>query len=102
MARIGILVVAYNAESTLRSVLQRIPPEIMNKVEEIFVFELLGRRRELHRRLALFREAFIQRDEARVVAARAAHVHFMAAEVLDRGELRRARTGTPAPAAARS
>lgn len=39
MPRIGILVVAYNAESTLRSVLQRIPPEIMAKVEEIFVFD---------------------------------------------------------------
>jgi len=39
MARIGILVVAYNAESTLRSVLQRIPAEIMDKVEEIFVFD---------------------------------------------------------------
>src|SRR6476661_2368458 len=39
MPRIGILVVAYNAESTLRSVLQRIPPDIMNKVEEIFVFD---------------------------------------------------------------
>lgn len=39
MARIGILVVAYNAESTLRTVLQRIPPEIMHKVEEIFVFD---------------------------------------------------------------
>ena len=39
MARIGILVVAYNAETTLRTVLQRIPPEIMRKVEEIFVFD---------------------------------------------------------------
>jgi glycosyltransferase involved in cell wall biosynthesis len=39
MSRIGILVVAYNAESTLRSVIQRIPPEIMAKVEEIFVFD---------------------------------------------------------------
>jgi glycosyltransferase involved in cell wall biosynthesis len=39
MARIGILVVAYNAESTLRSVLQRIPPPIMDKVEEVFVFD---------------------------------------------------------------
>ncbi len=39
MARIGILVVAYNAESTLRRVLERIPPEIMHKVEEIFVFD---------------------------------------------------------------
>lgn len=39
MARIGILVVAYNAEATLQSVLKRISPEIMNKVEEIFVFD---------------------------------------------------------------
>src|SRR5215210_7579720 len=39
MARIGILVVAYNAESTLRTVLQRIPAPIMDKVEEIFVFD---------------------------------------------------------------
>lgn len=39
MPRIGILVVAYNAEATLRSVLQRISPEIMAKVEEIFVFD---------------------------------------------------------------
>ena len=37
--RIGILVVAYNAETTLRSVLQRIPPDIMSKIEEIFVFD---------------------------------------------------------------
>jgi len=37
--RIGILVVAYNAESTLRSVIARIPPDIMDKVEEIFVFD---------------------------------------------------------------
>jgi len=39
MARIGILVVAYNAEATLQTVLQRIPPEIMHKVAEIFVFD---------------------------------------------------------------
>ncbi len=39
MTRIGILVVAYNAESTLQGVLDRIPPEIMAKVEEIFVFD---------------------------------------------------------------
>jgi glycosyltransferase involved in cell wall biosynthesis len=39
MARIGILVVAYNAESTLASVLERIPTAIMAKVEEIFVFD---------------------------------------------------------------
>jgi glycosyltransferase involved in cell wall biosynthesis len=37
--RIGILVVAYNAESTLRSVLRRIPVPIMAKVAEIFVFD---------------------------------------------------------------
>lgn len=45
MARIGILVVAYNAESTLRSVMDRIPPEIMAKVEEIFVFDDASRDR---------------------------------------------------------
>ena len=39
MARIGILVVAYNAEATLGSVIERIPPAIMAKVEEIFVFD---------------------------------------------------------------
>src|SRR3954454_8881668 len=37
--RIGILVVAYNAESTLRSVLQRIPPPIMAKIDQINVFD---------------------------------------------------------------
>src|SRR5687768_7012527 len=37
--RIGILVVAYNAQSSLRSVIARIPPDIMDKVEEIFVFD---------------------------------------------------------------
>lgn len=37
--RIGILVVAYNAESTLRSVLERIPEDVLAKVEEIFVFD---------------------------------------------------------------
>src|SRR4051812_9799412 len=39
LPRIGILVVAYNAETTLRSVLQRIPSAIMSKTEEIFVFD---------------------------------------------------------------
>jgi glycosyltransferase involved in cell wall biosynthesis len=38
-ARIGILVVAYNAESTLRSVLERIPPAVLAKIEEIVVFD---------------------------------------------------------------
>src|SRR5437763_1298763 len=37
--KIGILVVTYNAETTLRSVLRRIPPSIMAKIDEIFVFD---------------------------------------------------------------
>jgi glycosyltransferase involved in cell wall biosynthesis len=37
--RIGILVVAYNAQSTLHQVLQRVPANIMEKVEEVFVFD---------------------------------------------------------------
>jgi glycosyltransferase involved in cell wall biosynthesis len=37
--RIGILVVAYNAEATLRGVLARIPPAIRGKIEEVFVFD---------------------------------------------------------------
>jgi glycosyltransferase involved in cell wall biosynthesis len=39
MARIGILVVAYNAESTLQKVLQRIPADVYSKIVEIFVFD---------------------------------------------------------------
>jgi SAM-dependent methyltransferase/GT2 family glycosyltransferase len=37
--RIAIFVVAYNAASTLRWVLDRIPPEVWEKVEEVFVFD---------------------------------------------------------------
>jgi glycosyltransferase involved in cell wall biosynthesis len=37
--RIGILVVAYNAQSTLQSVLHRIPTQLRPKIEEIFVFD---------------------------------------------------------------
>src|SRR5258708_6780331 len=37
--KIGILVVAYNAETTLRSVLQRIPQAIWDKIEEVFIFD---------------------------------------------------------------
>ncbi|MEM8535424.1 MAG: glycosyltransferase family 2 protein [Chloroflexota bacterium] len=37
--RIGIFVIAYNAESTLTSVLERIPDEIIAKTEEIFVID---------------------------------------------------------------
>ena len=39
MPRIGILVVAYNAEATLQKVLQRIPADVYSKIEEIFVFD---------------------------------------------------------------
>src|SRR3984957_2979263 len=39
MKKIGILVVAYNAQSTLRSVLERIPPDVSKKITEIFVFD---------------------------------------------------------------
>jgi len=39
MKKIGILVVAYNARNTLRGVLQRIPPDVGNKITEIFVFD---------------------------------------------------------------
>ncbi len=38
-ARIGILVVAYNAESTLRGVLHRIPRNIWQRIEQVFVFD---------------------------------------------------------------
>lgn len=37
--RVAILIVAYNAASTLRHVLDRIPPEIWERVEEVFVFD---------------------------------------------------------------
>jgi glycosyltransferase involved in cell wall biosynthesis len=37
--RIGVFIIAYNAESTLTSVLERIPPDIVAKVEEIFVID---------------------------------------------------------------
>jgi glycosyltransferase involved in cell wall biosynthesis len=39
MPRIGILIVAYNAETTLKSVLGRIPPHIMAKIDEVCVFD---------------------------------------------------------------
>ncbi len=37
--RIGIFIVAYNAETTLATVLERIPDDVVAKVEEIFVFD---------------------------------------------------------------
>jgi glycosyltransferase involved in cell wall biosynthesis len=37
--RIAIFIVAYNAASTLRQVLDRIPEEVWAKVEEVFVFD---------------------------------------------------------------
>lgn len=39
MKRIGILIVAYNAESTLADVVRRLPEQIVDKVDEIFVFD---------------------------------------------------------------
>ena len=39
MPRIAIFIVAYNAEATLGGVIERIPAPIMDKVEEIFVFD---------------------------------------------------------------
>jgi glycosyltransferase involved in cell wall biosynthesis len=64
--RIGILVVAYNAESTLRSVLHRIPEAIVEKIDEIFVFDDASQDRTLevgkacreelpHAKLSVFR-----------------------------------------------
>jgi glycosyltransferase involved in cell wall biosynthesis len=37
--RIAIFIVTYNAAGTLRSVLERIPKEVWQKVEEVFVFD---------------------------------------------------------------
>ena len=37
--RIGVLIVAYNAVTTLASVLKRIPPEVWANVEEVAVFD---------------------------------------------------------------
>ena len=37
--RIAIFIVAYNAVSTLKNVLDRIPAEVWDKVEEVFVFD---------------------------------------------------------------
>src|SRR5215831_3204843 len=37
--RIGILVVTYNATSTLLPVLKRIPPSVWSNVEEVLVFD---------------------------------------------------------------
>lgn len=37
--RIAIFIVAYNAASTLRQVLDRIPDDVWEKVEEVFVFD---------------------------------------------------------------
>ena len=37
--KIGVFIVAYNAESTLAQVLQRIPPEVADRIDEVFVFD---------------------------------------------------------------
>lgn len=39
MTRIGVFIVAYNAEATLASVLRRIPSQVGEKLEEVFVFD---------------------------------------------------------------
>lgn len=39
MKRIGVLIVTYNAEPTLASVLERIPPAVAEKIEEVVVFD---------------------------------------------------------------
>jgi glycosyltransferase involved in cell wall biosynthesis len=39
LPRIAIFIVAYNAESTLSAVLRRIPADVLEKVEEVFVFD---------------------------------------------------------------
>lgn len=37
--KIGVLIVAYNAVSTLRAVLDRIPPSMRERIDEVFVFD---------------------------------------------------------------
>ncbi len=37
--RIGVLVVAYNAADTLVRTIQRIPPSLMERIEEVFIFD---------------------------------------------------------------
>lgn len=37
--KIGVLIVAYNAVSTLRAVLDRIPPAMRDRIDEVFVFD---------------------------------------------------------------
>lgn len=60
--RIAIFIVTYNAASTLRSVLDRIPESIWDKVEEVFIFDdssqddtfLVGAEyKSVHRRIKL-------------------------------------------------
>src|SRR5688500_8087169 len=56
--RIGILVVAYNAETTLRGVLQRIPPQTIAKIEEVFVFDDASQDRTAEVGHSIAREGF--------------------------------------------
>ena len=37
--KIGVLIVAYNAVTTLNQVLDRIPPDLKEKIDEVFVFD---------------------------------------------------------------
>jgi hypothetical protein len=52
--RIGILVVAYNAGSTIQAVLGRIPPATWEKITEVFIFDDASRD-DTCERAALFR-----------------------------------------------
>jgi len=58
MPRIGILIVAYNAESTLQKVLQRIPPDVYAKIEEIFIFDDASHDRTYQTGRALMQEPY--------------------------------------------
>ncbi|HET6247231.1 MAG TPA: glycosyltransferase family 2 protein [Tepidisphaeraceae bacterium] len=56
--KIGILVVAYNAETTLRGVLQRIPADIWDKTEEVFIFDDASKDRTYETGKACLEEPF--------------------------------------------
>jgi len=58
MPRIGILIVAYNAESTLQKVLERIPADVFAKIEEIFVFDDASHDRTYETGRACMREPY--------------------------------------------
>lgn len=61
MPRVGILVVAYNAESTLQKVLERIPADVSARIEEIFVFDDASSDRTYEAGRSLMREPIGQK-----------------------------------------